>query len=170
VIWRKDPLQIVKRYQEWASQKPEPRAVIIYDTMWNGTANMAAAIGEGFAEAGVDTKIFHAAISDRNDMLVEIFKARAVLIGSPTLNNGLLPSIAPIIEDIKGLGFKNKIGAAFGAYGWSGESVKIIEQHFKDAKIPLAREGIKAKWQPSADDLAACRAFGKSVAEVMKTA
>jgi flavorubredoxin len=170
VIWRKDPLQIVTKYQEWASQKPEPRAVIIYDTMWNGTAHMAEAIGEGFAEAGVDCKIFHAALSDRNDMIVEIFKARAILIGSPTLNNGLLPSITPIIEDVKGLGFKNKIGAAFGAYGWSGESVKIIEQHFKDAKIPLAREGIKAKWQPSAADWGACRAFGKSVAEAMKIA
>jgi len=170
VIWRKDPLQIVTQYQEWARQKPEPRAVVIFDTMWNGTANMAYAIGEGLAAAGVESKIFHAAISDRNDMLVEVFKAKAVLIGSPTLNNGLLPSITPIIEDIKGLGFKNKIGAAFGSYGWSGESVKIIEQHFKDAKIPLAREGIKAKWQPAAADLETCRAFGKSIAEVVKTA
>jgi len=170
VIWRKDPLQIVEKYQQWAAQEPEPRAVILYDTMWHGTRRMAEAIGDGLAEAGVEFKAIHAALVDRNDALVEVFRARTIVVGSPTFNNGLLPTIAPILEDLRGLKFQNKLGAAFGCYGWSGESVKLIEEHFDRCGIPLIREGIRYKWQPRAEDLEACRAFGKELGEATKNA
>jgi anaerobic nitric oxide reductase flavorubredoxin len=170
VIWRKEPLQIVRKYQQWAAQEPEPRAVIVYDTMWNGTRRMAEAIGDGLAEKGVEYKAIHAALMDRNDALVEVFRARTVVVGSPTFNNGVLPTITPILEDLRGLKFQNKLGAAFGCYGWSGEAVKIIEEHFGRCGIPLAREGIRFKWQPRADDLEACRAFGRELAEATKKA
>jgi anaerobic nitric oxide reductase flavorubredoxin len=167
VIWRKDPLQIVKKYQEWAAQKPDDRAVIIYDTMWQGTRRMAEAIGDGLSDAGVDHKILHAVATDRNDVLVEVFRAKTILIGSPTLNNSVLPTIAPLFYDLKGLKFKHKLGAAFGSYGWSGEGVKVIEENFAQAKIPLVREGIKCKWQPRPEDLEKCRAFGREIGEAM---
>ncbi len=168
VIWRKDPLQIVKKYQEWARQIPAKSAVILYDTMWEGTRRMAEAIGQGLATAGVPYKIFYMAVSDRNDVITEIFKAKAIIVGSPTLNQGLLPTIMPILEDIKGLKFQNKIGAAFGTYGWSGESVKLIEEHFQQCKIPVVAPGVKAKWQPKAADLEACVKLGQTVAEAIK--
>ena len=170
VIWRQEPLQIVEKYQQWAAQEPEQRAVILYDTMWHGTRRMAEAIGEGLAEAGVEHKVIHAALVDRNDALVEVFRARTIVVGSPTFNSGLLPTIAPILEDLRGLKFQNKLGAAFGCYGWSGESVKLIEEHFGRCGIPLIREGIRYKWQPRSEDLAACRAFGKELGEATKNA
>jgi len=168
VIWRKDPMQIVEKYYEWAQQKPEPRAVILYDTMWNGTRRLGEAIGDGLADVGVDYKMLHTAVTDRNDVLVEVFKARTIIVGSPTLNNGLMPTIMPLLHDLKGLRFKNKLGAAFGSYGWSGESVKIIEEHLAECKIPLVREGVRCKWQPTADDLAAARAYGRELGEATK--
>jgi len=168
VIWRKDPLQIALKYKEWAAQKPEPRAAILYDTMWNGTLHMAAAIGDGLADAGVDYKILNLAASDRNDVLVEVFRARTILVGSSTINNGVLPTIMPVLTDIKGLKFKNKIGAAFGSYGWSGEAVKIIEEHLGQAGIPIVREGIRFKWQPRSEELEECRSFGREIAEATK--
>lgn len=167
VIWRDEPLQIVQRYREWAQQKPQPRAVILYDTMWQATRKMAEAIGEGLKAGGVDFKMFHTAQADRNDIVTEIFQAKAIVIGSPTLNNGLLSTIAPILEECRGLKFRNKIGAAFGSYGWSGESVKVIEEHLRKCKIPVVAEGVRAKWQPDADDLAACRMLGNKVAEAV---
>ncbi|MCY2929331.1 MAG: flavodoxin domain-containing protein [Planctomycetota bacterium] len=168
VLWRTDPMQIVHRYRQWAQQTPEKSAVVLYDTMWDATRRMAEAIAEGLHAAGVPHKLFHMAVSDRNDVIAEIFRAKAVVIGSPTLNNGLLPSIAPILEDVRGLKFKNKIGAAFGSYGWSGECVKQIESHFELCGIPLAAPGVRAKWQPTADDLAACRALGAQVAAAIR--
>jgi flavorubredoxin len=107
------------------------------------------------------------ALSDRNDVITEIFRARAVFLGSPCLNGGLLPTLTPILEDLKGLKFKNKIGAAFGSYGWSGENVKRIERELKDAGIPLAAPGVLAKWQPDPDSLEQCRILGRKVAEIL---
>jgi anaerobic nitric oxide reductase flavorubredoxin len=169
VIWRDDPLQIVKKYQEWATQVPEETGVILYDTMWQGTRRMAEAIAEGALSKGLPCKLFHMPVSDRNDVITEVLKARAIVIGSPTLNNGLLPTITPILEDLKGLKFKNKIGAAFGSYGWSGESAKLIEEHLEKSGIPVVAEGVMAKWQPAADDVEKCRELGARVADAAKT-
>jgi len=168
VIWRDDPLQIVEKYQKWASQVPEKKAVIIYDTMWQGTRLMAEAIADGLIAEGVPVKLCLAPASDRNNMIVDIFASKAVIVGSPTHNRGFLATMAPILEDLRGLGFKNKIGAAFGSYGWGGESVKILEEHLKNAGIQLAAEGVKAKWQPKADDLEKCRALGSVLAKAIK--
>ena len=167
VIWRKAPLQIVKKYQEWAGQQPEKSAVILYDTMWEGTRFMAEVIGQGLAASGVPYKMFHVAVSDRSDVITEVFKAKAIIVGSPTFNQGVLPTISPIFEDLKGLKFQNKIGAAFGSCGWSGESVKIIEEHLSSCKIQLVADGVRAKWQPKPDDLAKCKELGKKVAQAI---
>jgi len=168
VIWRKDPLQIVKQYQVWAQQKPERSAVIVYDTMYNGTERMAKAIAEGLTESGVDCKVSHVAFADTNDVMVDIFKARLVVLGSATHNNGILPSMAKMLEEMRGLRFKNKIGAAFGTYGWSGECVREIEDILKKAAIPLVREGLRFKWMPSEADLETCRAYGRELAVAVK--
>ena len=167
VIWRDDPLQIVTQYQEWARQEGEPRAVILYDTMWEATRRMGEAIGQGLLEGGVPFRLFHMAISDRNDVIAEIFRSKAVIIGSPTLNRGLLPTISPILADLKGLGFKNKVGAAFGSYGWSGEGVAQIEEHLRACDIPVVAEGVRAMWQPTDSDLDACRELGRQVAQAV---
>lgn len=168
VIWRDKPMQIVDHYRRWAAQEPPARALVLYDTMWHATEKMAEAIGNGLADVGVDHKLCHTAVTDRSDTIVEMFKSKTLIIGSPTFNNGVLPTIAPILEDLRGLKFKNKIGAAFGSYGWSGGSVRIIEDHFQRSKIPLAREGIACKWQPSADDLENARNFGREIGQTTR--
>jgi flavorubredoxin len=168
IIWRKDPMQIVEKYYEWASGGNDGSVVILYDTMWNATEKMAKAIARGLEKEGVKFKLFHMAVCDRNDVLTEIFKAKGIIIGSPTLNNGLLPTIKPILEDLKGLKFRNKVGAAFGSYGWSGENVKLIEENFEKAKIKKLQDGIKIKWQPTEEELERCIEFGRNFAKGLK--
>ena len=131
---------------------------------------MAEAISEGLKTAGVGSKVFHAVTADRNDTLTEIFQAKTVLVGSPTLNGGLLPTIWPILEDLKGLKFKNKKGGAFGTYGWSGEGVKMIEDHLGQCGFDLPVQGIRRKWQPGGADIAACRRFGEEVGKATRAA
>jgi flavorubredoxin len=169
IIWRKDPLQIVNKYYEWATQKNDGSVVIIYDTMWNATEKMAKAISEGLEMEGVKFKLFNMAVSDRNDVLTEVFRTKGIIIGSPTLNNGLLPTIKPILEDLKGLKFKNKAGAAFGSYGWSGENLKLIEENFEKARIKKLQEGIKIKWQPTKEELEKCVEFGRNFAKGLRS-
>jgi anaerobic nitric oxide reductase flavorubredoxin len=165
IIWRNDPLQIVRKYQEWALQSLEKTAVILYDTMWEATRKMAEAIADGLAKEGIPAKLLHMAVTDRNDAIAEIFKSKAIIVGSPTLNNGLLPTITPILEDLKGLKFQNKIGAAFGSYGWSGESKKIIQEHLEGCKIKVVADGVLARWQPKEEDLSKCQQLGRLVAQ-----
>lgn len=168
VIWRENPLQIVEKYQEWAAQKTEPRAVIVYDTMWNATARMAEAIGDGLSDEGVDYKLLQMSVTDRNDALVDVFNARTIIAGTPTFNNGIIANMAPIIEELKGLRLKNRLGATFGSYGWSGGGAKALHERLAEAKFRMIGEPLEAQWQPDAEALQRCREFGREIAAATK--
>ncbi len=170
VIWRKDPLQIVNKYVQWASNYNENQITVVYDTMWDGTRRMAEAITKGIMEADptVAVKLFNVARSDKNDVITEIFKAKAILVGSPTINQGILSALAAILEEIKGLKFKNKKAAAFGCYGWSGEAIKIISDKLKEGGFQLLNDGIREKWNPNTESVDNCIRFGKDIALNLK--
>lgn len=163
VLWRDNPLQIVQQYLEWSKAYQENQITIIYDTMWEGTRRMAEKIAEGIrlADDKVIIKIFNSARRDKNDIITEVFKSKAILVGSPTVNKGILSSVAGILEEIKGLSFKNKAAAAFGTYGWSGESVKVIADKLKEAGFETGPDGVKGLWYPDNQTDEACVAFGK---------
>lgn len=164
VIWREEPLQIAHQYLAWADNYQENQITLLYDTMWEGTRRMAEAIAEGIREADheVVVKMYNTAKTDKNDLLTEIFKSKAFLVGSPTINNGLLYSVAGIIEMIKGLKFKQKKAAGFGCYGWSGESVKLITEELGKTGASVVDEGIRELWNPDQEALERCRSYGRN--------
>ena len=167
IIWRDNPIQIVSKYLEWANEYQENQITIIYDSMWNATRRMAECIAEGITTNNKDVtvKVINSAKSDKNDIIVETFKSKIVLIGSSTINNGILSSTASIIEMIKGFKFKNKKGAAFGSYGWSGEAIKLLTEELEKAGIKAINSGIRELWNPDEEALNRCRDFGKSIVE-----
>ena len=167
VIWRDNPGQIINKYLEWANNYQENQITIIYDTMWNGTKRMAEAIAAGInlADSEVAVKLFNLARTDKNDVITELFKSKALLVGSSTINRGILSAASAMLEMIAGLGFKNKKAAAFGSYGWSGESVAIIQGRLKEAKLEVLEPGLKELWNPDEDSLARCIEFGKNFAQ-----
>lgn len=120
VIWRKDPMRIVDQYSKWADDYNEAAVTLIYDTMYHSTRKMAEAIAAGIESKGVLCRLFNSSLSDVSDLITEMFKSKGIIIGSCTVNNGCLRSIAGILDEIRGHKLKNKIGAAFGSYGWSG--------------------------------------------------
>jgi flavorubredoxin len=163
VIWRQEPGKIVKAYLEWCRQEPEKKAVVVYDTMWHSTEKMAEAINEGIMAEGVPSKPMNLRAWHRSEVMTEVFDARAVIVGSPTLNNGLFPTVADFLCYMKGLKPKNKIGAAFGSYGWSGEAVKLIEAELAEMKIELAQPGLRTQFVPEKPILESCREFGRKI-------
>ena len=165
LIWRKNPTQIVKKYLEWANNYQENQITIIYDTMWNGTKTMANEIAKGIQEVDKDVtiKIMNSSKDDKTDILTEVFKSKTILVGSPTVNNGILYSVAGILEMIKGMKLKNKKAASFGTYGWSGEGTKIIEEELKKAGFELVTEGFKNMWNPDENMKQKCIEFGKEI-------
>ena len=167
VIWRKDPLQIVEKYAAWASDYQEDQVTLLYDTMWNATRHMAEAIAEGIKAVDQETtvKLLNGAIRDKNDIMTEVFKSKAVLVGSPTINRGILSSMAGLLEEMRGLNFKGKKAAAFGSYGWSGESVKMISQLLDKGGFEVVNDGLKLAWKPDAEGIRQCIDFGRKTAE-----
>ena len=167
VIWRDDPSQIINNYSYWAQQNPESEVLILYDSLWGSTRQMAEAISEGISEQKIPNKVIYLANSDRSDILADVFTAKALIIGSSTINNSVQSSLPPLLNDIKALRFKNKLGFAFGTYGWSGEAVRIIEENFAACDFPLIADGFRVKWRATAEELQQCRDFGKRIAEAV---
>lgn len=150
VIWKEEPAQIITKYLEWADNYSENQITIIYDTMWNATRKMAEAIARGIQKVDKDVtiKLMNSAKEDKNDIITEVFKSKAILMGSPTINNGYLHSLGGLLEMIKGLKFKKKKACAFGSYGWSGEAVKQLNEELKTCGFEVINEGHLSLWVP----------------------
>lgn len=170
IIWRDNPAQIIEKYMEWADKYQENQITLVYDTMWNATRKMAEAIARGIksVDSSVHVKLYNAANTDKNDVITELFKSKGFLFGSSTVNKGIMNATGGLLEMIQGIGFKDKKVAGFGSYGWSGESVKIIEDRLKGTKLELIEGGPKALWNPDTDAIKECEEFGKKFMESFK--
>lgn len=166
VIWRDHPEQIVEQYLKWADSYQENQITIMYDTMWNGTRKVAESIARGIREADkdVDVKLYHLEKRDKNDVITEVFKSKGIIVGSPTVNQGILTSVAAILEQIRGLKFKNKKAAAFGCYGWSGESAKMISDNLEASGFEVLKDALKVNWNPDTENVDKGIEFGKRFA------
>ena len=135
--------------------------------MWQSTRKMAESIAEGIQQASPNTtiKILNAVKNDKNDILVEVFKSKAILVGSPTINNGFSYAIAGILEMIKGLKFKNKKAVSFGSYGWSGEAAKQIKEFLEESKFAIVNDGIRVNWAPDQETIEQLREDGRKFVE-----
>lgn len=154
VIWRENPLQIVNKYAEWCAAYKEDQVTVIYDTMWDGTAAIAHEIAREINRQSPDTvvKVLNIAKTDKNEIMTEVFKSKAIAVGSPTAENNILSTVAGWLTFLKALRFKNKKAAAFGCYGWSGEGVGILKNLLKDAGFTVIDEEVKSLWNPDDDD------------------
>jgi flavorubredoxin len=168
VIWRRNRGKILECYDEWSQQRSRVKALVIYDTMWHSTERMAKAIVDGLVQEGVSVRMFDLATNHRSDIITEVLDAGALVIGSPTLNNGMLPRMADFLHYMKGLRPANKIGAAFGSYGWSGEAVRLINAIMEEMKFTVIDPGIKVQYVPVHDDLKRCAELSRKVAKELK--
>lgn len=170
VIWKENPTQIVEKYLGWANAYQENQITIVYDTMWNSTRKMAEFIADGIrqADGDVTVKLMNVSKDDKNDILTEIFKSKAILVGSPTVNFSVTHGIAGILEMIKCLKFKNKKASAFGSFGWSGEAAKIVLEKLKESGFEIVLDEFKQPWVPDENAANECRNFGKNFVEAIK--
>ncbi|MCJ7547346.1 MAG: FprA family A-type flavoprotein [Deltaproteobacteria bacterium] len=170
VIWRRHILQIVASYGRWAKGETEKKALIVYDTMWGSTERMAKAIGRGLVEEGVPIKEYRLGVSDKSDIVKEVLEARGMLLGSPTLNNGVFPSVAQFSTYIKGLRPMGRIAAVFGSYGWGkGATTKALAADLQAAGMEVMEE-LQVQFVPDQDALNRCEALGRRVAQRIKEA
>jgi flavorubredoxin len=167
LIWRSNPGAIIQAYDTWSRQVARKKAVIIYDTMWESTEMMARAVADGLFEEGVQVRLMNLRDNHRSDVMTEILDAKALIFGSPTLNNGMLPTLADMLAYMNGLRPIGKIAAAFGSYGWSGEApdqIREIAEH--GMHMTFLEPLIKTRYVPQ--ELSGCRELGKTCARAIK--
>jgi flavorubredoxin len=169
VIWRKDPTKIISSYLKWAKGEAKKSIIIVYDTMWSSTEKMAKAILEGIKSEGVEVTLYRLPNSDHGDIIGELLETKGIIVGSATINNGILPTVAPFLREIEGLRPKNKLAAVFGSYGWGGGATTLIEKSLKSAGMEIVSPSISVKWVPDKSELEDCYNYGKDFAKKIKT-
>lgn len=168
LIWRGDPGKVLEAYSRWGKQETSPKAVVVYDTMWGSTEQMALSVAEGLMKEGVEVSVFSLKVSHRSDVIAEMLDAKGLFVGSPTLNNGMLPTVADFLHYLKGLKPRGRVGTAFGSYGWSGEAVKLMEAELQATKVELVHEGLRVKYVPDHEELGLCLRMGRESAQAIK--
>jgi flavorubredoxin len=163
-IWRQKPRRIVDLYARWAEQRPTRKAVVVYDTMWGSTDKMARSIGDGLRAGGATVKLLPLGSSHRSDVATEILNAGALLVGSPTINNTVFPTVADVLAYLRGLKPQNLVGAAFGSYGWSGEAVGQVRESLDQMKVTMVGDDLKVRYVPDGEALGHCAELGWAVA------
>lgn len=167
VIWRTHQDKILAAYDKWSKNEADKKALVIYDSMWHSTEEMAHAVSAGLIEAGVSTNMVNLQVHHRSDVMTQVLGAKAVVLGSSTLNNGLLPRMAGFLMYMRGLKPTNKIGATFGSFGWSGEAVGLMNTALEDMKIDVIEDGLKIKYVPDEEKLEECRAMGRRIGQAV---
>lgn len=170
LIWRDNPGDILAAYDKWSNHTADKRALILYDSMWHSTEKMAKAVSNGLLSQGINTKIMSAKLNHRSDIMVEVMKAKAIILGSPTLNNGILPTMADVCTYVKGLRPRKKVGAAFGSFGWSGEAVKHLNGYLEEMQCDIVHDGLKVKNVPTHEHFGECYELGVKVGQAVNEA
>ena len=168
IIWRKEPGRVMQMYQDMADGKASLRVAIIYDTMWHSTERMTAPVMQGIKDEGVDCTVIKLRATPGSVAVKELWKSRGCLIGTPTLNNTIFPSVAGFLTYLRGLRPKNRIAGAFGSYGWGGGAVKEVYEEFKKMGLETVEPGMQVVYKPSSEDEKLCYEFGRDFAKKVK--
>jgi anaerobic nitric oxide reductase flavorubredoxin len=168
VIWRKNPGKVLGMYSAMASGKANLSVAVIYDTMWHSTEMMTLPLMRGIMEEGVDCKVLKLRATPMSVAIKEFWKARGLLVGTPTLNNKMFPSMAEFLQHVSGLRPKDRIAGAFGSYGWGGGAVKEAYEWLKAMKLETVEPGVQALYRPAPEDDQKCYEFGREFAKKVK--
>jgi len=167
-IWRDDPAKIVRSYVRWATQPRVNKAIVVYDTMWKSTERMARAIGEGLASGGAHTRLMPMSSCHRSDVATELMDAGALVVGAPTLNAQMFPTVADVLTYVKGLRPRGLIGAAFGSYGWGARASKQIGDMLETMQVELVAEPLEVNYVPGTEALKRCYELGRTIAAKLR--
>jgi flavorubredoxin len=166
LIWRRNRgATILAAYRDWANHRPQPKVLVIYDSMWESTAAMAQAILDGAVQPGVSASLISIRQSNLTHIAGEVLDAAAVAFGSSTLNRGMMPMAAATLCYLEGLRPLHKAAVAFGSYGWGPGGPEAVDQAMRRLEWEILHEPLRSHYRPTADTLAECRQVGQSLAD-----
>jgi len=164
LIWRKNPGRIIEAYVDWSQGKAGNKILVIYDTMWGSTEGIAKAILRGLIDEGAEAKLLHLRSNHRSDIIEEMLEAKGILLGSPTLNNGMFPTMGDFLTYMKGLRPKGKVFGLFGSHGWGGGAIKEMRKALEPEKFEIWEKELPVQFVPDPEELKNAIQFGKEFA------
>lgn len=155
-IWRSHIDEIIAKYEEWTTYQTQEKAVVVFDSMWHSTESMAREICDAFIAEGISAQLIDVKSTHISDIMLYMCDAKYVAVGSPTLNSNMLPTVASFLTYMRGLSPKNeqRIGLAFGSYGWAPLGPKQVYAELENAKFQLPVPVVAQQWVPSVENLA----------------
>jgi flavorubredoxin len=165
LIWRKDPSRIIQAYVEWSQGNGNKKILIIYDTMWGSTETMAKAILKGLIEEGAEARLLHLRSNHRSDIIEEMLEAKGILLGSPTLNNGMFPTMGDFLTYMRGLRPNGKVFGLFGSYGWGGGAIREMKKNLEEGKFEVWEKEFGIQYLPDSEELKNAIQFGREFAK-----
>jgi len=122
---------------------------------------------EGIEETGIPVTIRNLKNTHISDVITDVNSSKFILIGSPTLNNTMLPTMGGFLTYLKGLRPKNRIGFVFGSYGWGGQAVGEIEKILKDLSWDMPVESINLNYVPDEKELIEVKKTGNKIGKYL---
>lgn len=153
IIWRSHISAIMDAYALWSANEPSTGALIVYDSMWHSTEKMAKVICEAFGNIGISSRLYDLKVNHYSNIVPELLTCKYLAVGSPTLNNGMLPTVASFLCYLKGLSPKNREAFAFGSYGWSGQSIELVEKELIACGFHICMDKIRLNYLPTEEQL-----------------
>jgi len=168
IIWRSYIPQILKEYRKMASYESDDKALIVYDSMWGSTEKMAYKLQEGLEESGIPVTMRNLKTNHISDIITDVLTSKMILLGSPTLNNTMLPTMGGFLTYLKGLRPKNRIGFVFGSYGWGGQAVGEIEKIVKDLSWDIPVDSVNLNYIPDENEYVDVKKIGEKLGKYLK--
>jgi len=173
-ILRHNPEKYVKLYEEWSTTSEHPsglkKVVVFYTSAHGCTQKLVHAVVKGLnSEKNVRTLIFN--LEDYNEEIIrnELESANGILIGTPTIASDAPKPIWNFLSLFHTVAINRAKTrtSVFGAYGWSGEAIKMVEDRLKSLRLRVIESNIRINFVPTATDLAQCEEFGKEFARTI---
>jgi flavorubredoxin len=166
VIWRSQIPYIIDRYNTWSKMEGEKGAVIVFGSMYGNTEKMADYIARFLVEEGIkNVKVYDAAKTHSSHIINDIWKYKAVILGSCAYNGGIFPPMAHLLSDLEHYGLKGRYLGIFGSASWGGGGVRAINNFAERIKWDIVGEQVEARCAPKDSDLEKCRSLAKEMAQ-----
>ena len=153
VLWRSHIPDILTAYKKWSESELEDRAVVVFDSMWGSTELLARAITDAFTARHIPVAYFDLRVDEISDVITEVLTSKYLAVGSPTLNNQMMPSVAAFLCYLKGFVLKGRQAFAFGSYGWGGQSIAQVEDALSAAGCDICLEKVRVANVPAKEQL-----------------
>jgi len=169
-VWRSRPQRAIELYDRWSRQEPEDGVAIVYASMYGNTEKVMEAISRALTqEMSSPVRVHNVSRSHSSFILSNIWRYKAIILGSPTYNMGLFPLMDHLLRLLENKGLKDRIVGIFGSYGWSGGAIKELTDFAGRMKWQVTEPIIEVKCSATEEDLRNCSLLGSNMAKRLMT-